>query len=271
MVVLRGVRDGSEWSARSWIGALLAEYCKEEVADRMVENGLDTHGYTAGAGVIFRSVLWTMVVLTGTAWAAQTEAREGTIEFFISDANGQPLKSFRIQVRKADQPDVVIRELSAAGGSASGSASASLGALGARAGLVAWMVFALTNMPGEQPYLTVFWVIFGGMLLAESVPVPSSAAIATSNANWGQRAKWALAGVFLLASLGSLVYQGLSMQADRANYKLLMAKGRQDWPKTQKLAQAATSWYNPNDRVSVRDWASYRPPAFQTIGTGCGR
>lgn len=116
MVVLRGVRDGSEWSARSWIGALLAEYCKEEVADRMVENGLDTHGYTAGAGVIFRSVLWTMVVLTGTAWAAQTEAREGTIEFFISDANGQPLKSFRIQVRKADQPDVVIRELSAAGG-----------------------------------------------------------------------------------------------------------------------------------------------------------
>jgi len=68
-----------------------------------------------GIGAIFLRVFWTVVVLSGTTWAAPPETRVGMIEFIISDANGRPMKSFRVQIRKVDQPGLVIRELSAPG------------------------------------------------------------------------------------------------------------------------------------------------------------
>lgn len=69
----------------------------------------------SGMRPIFLGVFWTVVAVTSTTRAAQPETRVGTIEFFISDANGRPLKSFRVQIRKVDQPGLVIRELSAPG------------------------------------------------------------------------------------------------------------------------------------------------------------
>ncbi|HEX2899454.1 MAG TPA: O-antigen ligase family protein, partial [Bacteroidia bacterium] len=136
--------------------------------------------------------------------------------------------------------------------------------LAAWAGLTAWMVFAFTNLPGEQSYLIVFWIVFGAVLIPGKMKATGGTSQATPA--WLPKMGAGIAAMLMAGSVFSLVIHAHWAGAERGNLKLLDAKGRQDWPRTLKLAAEASQWHQRHDRVSATPFAWYEGISLLSMG-----
>lgn len=129
----------------------------------------------------------------------------------------------------------------------------------ATAGLTAWMAFALTNLPSARPELVAVMVLCLAMLVGHA-PV-----VKNTDMN---RPRWRslLAGGIALGSLGSLLLLGTWMKGDQDIFRVLDAKGRQDWLRVERTAREATTWYNTHDRVTGTPLLWYQGVALLSSG-----
>jgi O-antigen ligase/Flp pilus assembly protein TadD len=157
-----------------------------------------------------------------------------------------------------------------------GQAPRDWGRLAAWGGLTAWMVFACTNLPAEQPYLLLLLLVFMALLSGkhdltsstdrQPLPSPQAASTAPGRGRWIAVAATATYGLFALAAVGTLYLQVQWLKADAQNFEVLLAKGRQDWPRTARLAARAAAWYNPHDRLSGTPLVWYEGIALLSQG-----
>ncbi len=151
-------------------------------------------------------------------------------------------------------------------------------AMAAGGGLSAWLVFAATNLPAEQPYLVLLMVVFAAILLGadpeksphsgKDKPGSQDSEVRTEPRGRLHLGKWALgiAATMALCATVSLLIHGLWIGADRSNFKVMQAKGGQDWPRTERLAAKAVAWYNPHDRFSGTPLVWYQGVALLSMG-----
>ncbi len=157
-----------------------------------------------------------------------------------------------------------------------GQAPQDWGRLAAWGGLTAWIAFACTNLPAEQPYLLLLLLLFVALLsgkqdmtsTTQAQPSPSlqATSLAHRRGGWIAKAATGIYFVFLLATGWTLYLQVQQLKADTQNFEVLLAKGRQDWPCTARLAAQAAAWYNPHDRLTGTPLVWYEGIALLSQG-----
>ena len=123
-------------------------------------------------------------------------------------------------------------------------------------GLSGWMVNAGLSFPFHRPYLLMLLFVWLSVL-------GRGPQEARQGSKWLLGGTWALIG---MAALAGMVWSGLKLKGDAANFKVLAAKGAMNFPEVARLSQEAQTWYNWEDGITKTPLTWFEGNALLSMG-----
>jgi O-antigen ligase len=123
-------------------------------------------------------------------------------------------------------------------------------------GLSGWIVNAGLSFPFHRPYLVLLLFVWLSVLGRDEPVLPLQP-------RWFRRGTWAFIGA---AALSWLVWSGLKIKGNSANFKVMEAKESLNFSEVARLAHDAAAWYNWEDGITKTPLAWYEGNALLNMG-----